>query len=71
MSDKKNSISMYFILTTDKAHEHDGNLTLEYTFTDRILRESHAIILRDNSVPTKWQRGILFLTRNYHTIAEK
>ena len=22
---------------------------------------------RDNSVPKKWQRGILFLTRNYHT----
>ena len=24
---------------------------------------------RDNSVPKKWQRGILFLTRSYHTIA--
>ena len=26
---------------------------------------------RDNSVPKKWQRGILFLTRNYQTIAKK
>ena len=34
------------------------------------IRESHAVILRDNSVPKKWQRGILFLTRNYHNIAE-
>ena len=25
---------------------------------------------RDNSVPKKWQRGILFLTRNYQTIAK-
>ena len=25
---------------------------------------------RDNSVPKKWQRVIIFLTNNYHTIAE-
>ena len=25
---------------------------------------------RDNSVPKKWQRGIIFLTRNYQTIAK-
>ena len=42
------------------------------------LRESHAwrlawewdLTSRDNSVPKKWQRGILFLTRNYQTIAK-
>ena len=42
------------------------------------VRESHAVILRDRVVPASQvpfpgepsQRGILFLTRNYQTVAK-